>query len=118
MRRSSTTTRVLLMFLLVLWPMVYAGGSDGASDSTGKKARRQQYQVELEKAMGTFFKFLGSLDKNNDLTKEQKERKAIGFVKKFRFGRDKKDSLFIADLNGRLIMDPYQPHLNGEDLFN
>ena len=117
MERKSIFIKTLATFVMGFWAVLCVGGTVSAADGPKKnQPQPQQYQVELEKAMDDFFNYLSSLDQEKGLTKEEKEKKAIEFAKKFRFGPEKKDFLFLVNLDGTLKMDPYQPHLNGQSL--
>jgi hypothetical protein len=121
--------RIMFLFVLGFWAVMCLTATAGAADEPKKKGSNpaatagasnkpqpQQYQIELEKAMASFFNYVQSLDQEKALTKEEKEKKAIEFVNKFRFGSEKKDFIFLATLKGNLVMDPYQPQLNGQSL--
>lgn len=119
MKNSSVIGGILVIFVLGFWTVLNLTAMGNAAEEPKKNVPQPQpYQVELEKAMGTFFNFLQSLDLEKGLTKEEKEKKAIAFANKFRFGPEKKDYLFLVNLNGTLVMDPYQSHLNGQNLLD
>jgi len=122
MGKNAILKKILTTFVMGFWAVLCISGTVWAADEPKKdepkknQPQPQQYQVELEKAMDNFFNYLQSLDQEKGLTKEEKEKKAIEFAKKFRFGPEKKDFLFLVNLDGTLEMDPYQSHLNGQNL--
>lgn len=119
MKKSSNLGRILAIFVLGFWIVLCPVAMGNAAEEPKKNAPQpQRYQAELENAVGTFFKFLQSLDLEKGLTKGAKEKMAIAFARKFRFGSEDKDCLFLANLNGTMVMDPYQSHLDGQNLLD
>ena len=117
MKNSSIIWRILTIFVLGFWTVLCLTATGNAAKEPKKNVPElQQYQVELEKVMENYFNFLQSLNLEKGLTKAEKEKKAIEFAKKFRFGPDQQDHLFLINLNGTLVMDPYQSHLDGQNL--
>lgn len=117
MKNSSIIGRSLAIFVLGFWAVLcFTAMGNAAEEPKKNEPQPQQYQVELEKAMESFSIFLQSLDLEKGLSTEEKEKKAIAFASKFRFGPEQKDYLILVKLNGTLVMDPYQSHLDGQDL--
>ena len=81
----------------------------------GNAAEVPEYQQELEKAMDKVFGVLESIDKEK-IGPEEKQDKAIAWVRNFRYGVENKDNLWINDLHPKMIVDPYKPKLEGKDL--
>ncbi len=52
------------------------------------------------------------------LTLDQAKQMAVGEIESLRYGLDKKDYFWITDLTPLMIMHPYIPELQGEDLRN
>lgn len=50
------------------------------------------------------------------LSREQAQRKAKENIQALRYGRDGKDYFWIQDLHPRMLMHPYRPDLDGQDL--
>jgi signal transduction histidine kinase len=119
MKNSSTIKRIVAIFALGFWTVLCLTAMGSAAEDPKKnEPQQQQYQADLEKAMEDFSIFLQALDLEKGLTKEEKEKKAIEYAKKFRFGPEQQDYLFLVNLNGTLIMDPYQSHLDGQNLLD
>jgi methyl-accepting chemotaxis protein len=119
MKNSSIIGRILAIFVLGFWTVLCLTAVANAAEEPKKNAPEpQQYQVELEKAMENYFNFLQALNLEKGLTKEEKEKKAIAYANKFRFGPEQKDYLILVKLDGTLVMDPYQPQLDGQNLLS
>lgn len=117
MKKSTIIGKSLAIFVLGFWAVLcFTVVGTSAEEPKKNEPQPQQYQMVLEKAMEDFFNFLQSLDLEKGLTKEEKEIKAIEYAKEFRFGPKEQDFLFLLNLNGTLVMDPYQSHLNGQNL--
>lgn len=50
------------------------------------------------------------------LTREQAQSMAAARIESLRYGEDGKDYFWIQDMQPRMIMHPYRPDLNGQDL--
>ncbi len=50
------------------------------------------------------------------LTKEEAQRLAVLRIQHLRYGKEGKDYFWITDMHPRMIMHPYRPDLNGQDL--
>ncbi len=51
-----------------------------------------------------------------ELTRAQAQAAASARVNRLRFGDDRKDYFWITDMQPRMIMHPYRPEMNGQDL--
>jgi len=119
MKNFSIIGRNLAIFVLGFWMVLCFTAAGNAAEEPKKNAPEPQpYQVELEKAMENYFNFLQALSLEKGLTKEEKEKKAIAYADKFRFGPEQKDYLILVNLDGTLINDPYQHQLDGQNLLN
>lgn len=74
------------------------------------------YQATLQQVMNRVFSELESIEKEKDLSFEEKQQKAKDFIKIVRWGPEKKDYFWINDDQGKMLMDPYVPDLVGKDL--
>lgn len=100
-------------------PVYLASNADkGTGDEIDDSSQKQKpaYQAALQKAMNRVFSELESIEKEKDLSFEEKQKKAKDFIKIVRWGPEKKDYFWINDLQGKMIMDPYIPDLVGKDL--
>ena len=74
------------------------------------------YQNQLTLAVSQAFKVLTTILKDDQLTEEQKQLKAINYLRHLRWGPERKDYFFITDLQGTILLDPYLPNLEGKNL--
>lgn len=51
-------------------------------------------------------------------TREQAQQMAIERIASLRYGREGKDYFWVQDMQPRIIMHPYRPDLNGEDVYD
>ncbi len=58
------------------------------------------------------------LAQSGELTEETARKMAIEQIRGLRYGTDNKDYFWINDLEPRMIMHPYRPDLEGQDLTN
>lgn len=73
---------------------------------------------KLVKEMNIVFNSIKGIIENNSLIEKEKQAKVIDFIKNYRYGPDKKDYFWINDLQGKMIMHPYIPDLNGKNVSN
>lgn len=57
-----------------------------------------------------------TLEVQNLMTREEAQQAAIEAIKNIRFGENGKDYMWINDFNPKMIMHPFRPDLNGQDL--
>ncbi|MEA3307296.1 MAG: DUF294 nucleotidyltransferase-like domain-containing protein [Elusimicrobiota bacterium] len=55
-------------------------------------------------------------EKKGVLNRAQAQRKAISAIKNLRYGDEGKDYFWITDLHPNMIMHPYRPDMDGQDL--
>ena len=53
-----------------------------------------------------------------ELSREGAQALAVQQIRDLRYGEDNKDYFWITDLKPRMIMHPYRPDLEGQDLTN
>jgi hypothetical protein len=71
---------------------------------------------QLEKEMNHVFEVLNAIVKDDSLTEEQKQEKAKAFIRDYRYGPEKKDYFWINDLQGKMIIYPGLPDLEGQNV--
>jgi methyl-accepting chemotaxis protein len=75
------------------------------------------YQVQLRNAVQQALSILKAYDGNKGLgDTAARQASALEVIKSLRFGSEGKDYYWINDLQPRMIMHPYKPELNGQDL--
>ncbi|MCD6298208.1 MAG: cache domain-containing protein [Deltaproteobacteria bacterium] len=72
----------------------------------------------LKKEMDHVFKVLSAIMKDESLTDEEKRAKVKDFIRDYRYGPEKKDYFWINDLQGKMIVNPQIPDLEGKVVTN
>lgn len=88
-----------------------------SDEEVSKEGKEAIFYKVLDDAMYKMSAELESISKEEGLTEEEKKRKALRFTYLVRYGPEKKDSFWIIDNQGKMLMDPYLPDLIGKDLF-
>lgn len=73
---------------------------------------------QLKKEMNHVFKVLNGIIKDDSLTEEQKQEKAKEFILNYRYGPEKKSYFWINDLQGKMLIYPGLPDLEGRNVSN
>ncbi|MCP4689140.1 MAG: hypothetical protein GY859_13885, partial [Desulfobacterales bacterium] len=119
---------MLLSFYIAPASDAVAAGRDAAPDARvllaakaadpppdpGAQDDQAGYQKQLEKVMDEVFRVLESIKKKPDLSEEAKMRTALDFLRNVRWGPERKDYFWVNDTQGRMLMDPYIPSLEGK----
>ena len=74
------------------------------------------YKDQLQNAVNTAYSLLVAIEKDATLSLEERQQKAAEMVKALRYGPENKDYFWINDMHPRMIMHPYKPELDGQDL--
>ncbi|MFO7598947.1 MAG: cache domain-containing protein, partial [Candidatus Desulfacyla sp.] len=74
------------------------------------------YQRQLQNAVNTAYGILEAVEKQEGLSLEERQEKAINLIKALRYGPENKDYFWINDMRPTMIMHPYNPELDGKDL--
>ncbi|MCP4666351.1 MAG: hypothetical protein GY849_08280 [Deltaproteobacteria bacterium] len=77
---------------------------------------RPDYKQHLTEVMDAVFNCLYAIANDRNLTTDEKQEKAKKYVHSFRYGPDKKDYFWINDLQGIMILEPYLPDMEGEEV--
>jgi len=77
--------------------------------------QKQALHKVLQKVMDMLFVFLESLQKREDIGLEEKKSKVIDFVRCLRWGPDAKYYFWIFDLEGKMILEPLYPDIEGKN---
>jgi methyl-accepting chemotaxis protein len=88
----------------------------GYGDAHDPQKLRAAYKTPLQNAVNTAFGVLEALHARDDLPPETRGERAADIVETLRYGPEGKDYFWINDLHPTMIMHPYKPELNGEDL--
>jgi len=74
------------------------------------------YMDQLHNAVNTAYSVIIAIEKDEYLSLEEKKQKAADMVKALRYGPENKDYFWINDMHPNMIMHPYKPELDGQDL--
>ena len=74
------------------------------------------YKEPLQNAVNTAYGVIVAVDKENDLSLDEKKAKAAALIQALRYGPENKDYFWINDMHPKMVMHPYKPDLNGKDL--
>ncbi|MCP5107103.1 MAG: chemotaxis protein, partial [bacterium] len=55
-------------------------------------------------------------EKSGRLSREEAQKRAVTDIRFLRYGQERKDYFWITDMHPRMVMHPYKPQLEGEDL--
>ncbi len=70
----------------------------------------------LKSQVQTAVSLIAAVAADPALAAEEKEKKAAALVKALRYGPENQDYFWINDLHPRMVMHPYKPELEGQDL--
>jgi methyl-accepting chemotaxis protein len=74
------------------------------------------YREQLQNAVNTAFSAIVAIEQDENLDLEERQRKAAEMIKALRYGPENKDYFWINDLHPTMVMHPYKPKLDGQDL--
>ncbi len=103
------------------------GGLNNSKESTILLAKENNQETKrsmggytdiLVKMMDEVFRVLNTIYTDEGISDDEKQEKAIEFLRNFRYGPNNKDYFWLTDLQGKVLMDPYLPDLVGKDLMN
>lgn len=78
--------------------------------------RKKEMIRELTQAAWSELATLHEQENQGVLTREAAQQTAIARIQNIRYGDDRKDYFWLSDLDTRMVMHPYLPELNGQDL--
>ncbi len=88
----------------------------GYQDAHDPEKLQAAYKVPLQNAVDTACGVLEALQARTDLPPAIRRARAADIVETLRYGPESKDYFWINDLYPTMIMHPYKPELNGQDL--
>jgi len=121
-RRTKKVLGVAAGIVVVAIVVVLVGTQTGLFGATageppgepGEEGELAGYERQLQKVMDEVFRVLESIERRQDLGEDAKKQKALEFLRNVRWGPEKKDYFWVNDLQGRMLMDPYIPDLEGK----
>lgn len=116
-RRRSYVVRIFLptliaigLFLAAIWGIILP------SFERTLLERKRELIRELTNSAWSILASYERDERNGLLTREQAQAQASARVEALRYGPEGKDYFWIQDLQPRMIMHPYRPDLNGQDV--
>jgi len=85
-------------------------------DAHNPEKLKAVYQEQLQNAVNTAYSAIVAIEQDASLSLEEKQQKAAEMVKALRYGPENKDYFWINDLHPNMVMHPYKPKLDGQDL--
>ncbi len=91
--------------------------SDGEKQAVAFRQELMALKMEyLKSQVQTAMSLLEAVAKDASLVPEARQKQVFDLVKALRFGPENKDYFWINDLHPRMVMHPYRPELDGQDL--
>ncbi len=76
-------------------------------------ALKQEY---LKSQVQTAMSILEAVVKDTSLSPDARQARGLALIKALRYGPENKDYFWINDLHPRMVMHPYKPEMDGQDL--
>ncbi|MBM4426431.1 MAG: PAS domain S-box protein [Chloroflexi bacterium] len=116
-RRRSYVLRIFLptliaigLFLSAIWGIILPSFEQTLLD------RKRELIQELTNSAWSILASYQRDEQNGLLTREEAQRLAAARIESLRYGPEGKDYFWIQDLQPHMVMHPYRPDLNGQDL--
>ena len=78
--------------------------------------RKREMIAELANSAWSILAHYAQGEQQGTMSREQAQADAVERIRALRYGRDAKDYFWITDMHPRMIMHPYRPDLEGQDL--
>jgi methyl-accepting chemotaxis protein len=88
----------------------------GFKDARDTQKLREVFRDQIQNTVNTAYGVIEAVSKENGLSLEEKQKKAAGLIKTLRYGPENKDYFWINDLHPTMVMHPYKPEMDGQDL--
>jgi PAS domain S-box-containing protein len=102
----------IILFVLAIFLIIIPSAETQLLE--GKKKTTQ----ELTRAAVSILEEYYAQEQSGILTRTEAQAQAVSRIKMLRYGDDGKDYFWITDMHPTMIMHPYLPELNGQDLTN
>lgn len=89
-----------------------------AKDGAAPEKPPAKYEETMQEAMEKVLQTIKEIEAEEGLSLEEKQQRAMDFVRNYRWGMDGKQYFWINDLQGRMLMHPTNPQLEGRILTN
>jgi len=91
--------------------------ADGEKQATAFREELMALKKEyLKSQVQTAMSILEAVVKDASLSPEGRQKQVFALIKELRYGPDNKDYFWINDLHPRMVMHPYKPEMDGQDL--
>ena len=98
------------LFLSALWGIILPSFEETLLD------RKREMIRELTQSAWSILVSFEKSEETGLLTREQAQEQAIAQISALRYGPEGKDYFWLQDLQPRMLMHPYRPDLNGQDV--
>ncbi len=78
--------------------------------------RKREMIRELTQAAWSELAGLHARERQGAMTRQEAQAAAVARMQSLRYGDDGKDYFWVSDMHPRMIVHPYRPELNGQDL--
>lgn len=99
-----------ILFIVTLFGLVLPVSKDNLL------AQKKDSIAILTQTAANILRYYNELVQTGELTEETARIMAVQQIRQLRYGDDNKDYFWINDLQPRMIMHPYRPDLDGQDL--
>ncbi|MCU0593759.1 MAG: cache domain-containing protein, partial [Desulfobacterales bacterium] len=91
--------------------------ADGEKQTAAFRQELMALKMEyLKSQVQTAMSILDAVANDANLNPADKQKQAFALVKALRYGPESKDYFWINDLHPRMVMHPYKPEMDGQDL--
>jgi methyl-accepting chemotaxis protein len=91
--------------------------ADGEKQATAFREELMALKKEyLKSQVQTAMSILEAVEKDTSLSPEARQKRGFALIQALRYGPDNKDYFWINDLHPRMVMHPYKPEMDGQDL--
>ncbi len=89
-----------------------------AKDAAVPVSPPAEYQETIQEAMEKVIQTLEEINADEGLSLEEKQQRAMEFIRNYRWGADGQQYFWANDLQGRMLVHPTIPRLEGNVLMN
>jgi PAS domain S-box-containing protein len=104
------TIIAIALFLIAFWIFILPSFENTLLD------RKREMIKELTNSALSILRSYERDERNGLYTREEAQNLAISRIETLRYGPEGKDYFWIQDLEPKMVMHPYRPDLNGQDL--
>ncbi len=104
------TLLAMVLFVISIFAVIIPAFRSNIMD------RKREMIRELTNSAWSVFREYAEEEKKGLLSREEAQKRAISDIRYLRYGEELKDYFWIIDLHPRMVMHPYKPQLDGQDL--